>query len=198
MEKVLILIAGMPGVGKTRFANYLSEKLQIALICKDKLKEIIWDKVHYDTSIRTESKIYAGLAYDLSFYFCEMLMGTSQPVIFESNFTKLGGDIFQPMVQKYGYKVINILFDGDSQVIHKRFVERDKTSERHPGLVSNGFFDDFEVFEKAAQACGGFKYGDVIINVDATDFSKISYDDLVEKVLSYKKLVTEQNKYNPK
>lgn len=198
MEKVLILIAGMPGVGKTRFANYLSEKLQIALICKDKLKEIIWDKVHYDTSIRTESKIYAGLAYDLSFYFCEMLMGTSQPVIFESNFTKLGGDIFQPMVQKYGYKVINVLFDGDSQVIHKRFVERDKTSERHPGLVSNGFFDDFEVFEKAAQACGDFKYGDVIINVDATDFSKISYDDLVEKVLSYKKLFTKQNKYNPK
>jgi Predicted nucleotide kinase len=188
LEKVLILISGMPGVGKTRFANYLSKKLQIALICKDKLKEIIWDKVHYDTGIRSESKIYAGLSYDLSFYFCEMLMGTSQPVIFESNFTKPGGDIFQPMVQKYGYKVINVLFDGDSKVIHKRFVERDKTSERHPGLVSNGFFDDYEVFKKAAKACGDFKYGDVIINVDATDFSQISYDDLVEMIEEKMKL----------
>ena len=122
-------------------------------------------------------------------------MGTSQPVIFESNFTKLGGDIFEPMVQKYGYKVINVLFDGDPEVIHRRFVERDKTNERHPGLVMNGFFDDnLEEFKKAAQACGSFKYGDVIINVDATDFSKVSYDDLVEKILSNKWLVTKQNK----
>lgn len=172
LEKVLILIAGMPGVGKTRFANYLSDKLHIALISKDKLKEIIWDKLHFDPSIRTESKKYAGLAYDLSFHFCEMLMGTSQPVIFESNFTKLGGDIFQPMVQKYGYKVINVLFDGDPEIIHKRFVERDITRERHPGLVANGFFDDFEVFKPAAQACGSFKYGDVVIAVNATDFQK--------------------------
>lgn len=78
------------------------------------------------------------------------------------------------------------LFSGNPEVIHKRFVERDITSERHPGLVTNGFFDDFEVFKPAAQACGNFKYGDVIINVDATDFSKISYDDLVEKILSNK------------
>ncbi|MDU5080143.1 AAA family ATPase [Tissierella carlieri] len=186
MKKTLILVAGMPGAGKTRFANYLSEKLQISLICKDKLKEIIWDKVHYDTTERTESKIYAGLAYDLSFYFCEMLMSTGQSIIFESNFTNAGVDIFQPMVQKYGYKVITVLFDGDSQVIHRRFVERDVTSERHPGLVSNGFFDDFEVFKKAAQNCGSFKYGDVMIYVDSTDYSKISYDDLIEKILSHK------------
>jgi hypothetical protein len=186
LEKVLILIAGMPGVGKTRFANYLSEKLQIALISKDKLKEIIWDKLHFDPSIRTESRKYAGLAYDLSFYFCEMLMGTSQPVIFESNFTKLGVDIFQPMVKKYGYKVINVLFYGDPEVIRKRFVEREISGERHPGLVMYGSFDDIELFKEAAQIHGDFKYGDVIINVDATDFSKISYDDLVEKILSYK------------
>ena len=186
LEKVLILIAGMPGVGKTRFANYLSEKLQIALISKDKLKEIIWDKVHFDPRIRTESRFYAGLAYDLSFYFCEMLMGTSQPVIFESNFNKLSGDKFQPMVQKYGYKVINVLFEGDPEAIRKRFVEREKSGERHPGLVMYGSFDDIEKFKEAAQIHGNFKYGDVIINVDATDFSKISYDDLVEKILSNK------------
>jgi adenylate kinase family enzyme len=29
LYKVLIIIAGMPGAGKTRFANYLSDKLQI-------------------------------------------------------------------------------------------------------------------------------------------------------------------------
>lgn len=60
-----------------------------------------------------------------------MLMSTGQSIIFESNFTNAGVDIFQPMVQKYG-----------------------------------------------------FKYGDVMIYVDSTDYSKISYDDLIEKILS--------------
>lgn len=62
MDKVLIIVAGMPGTGKTKFANYLSDKLQKTLICKDKLKEIVWDKLHYDTA---ESQKYGGLAYDL-------------------------------------------------------------------------------------------------------------------------------------
>ena len=58
MNKTLIIIAGMPGTGKTTFANYLSDKMQVPLVCKDKLKEIIWDKVHYDTNTWTESQKY--------------------------------------------------------------------------------------------------------------------------------------------
>lgn len=186
MEKVLILISGMPGIGKTRFGEYLSENIGATLICKDKVKEIIWDKVQYDTNIRTESKIYAGLAYDLSFHFCEMLMRANQTFIFESNFVHPAGDNIHQMVKKYGYKVINVLFDGDVEVIHKRFVERDVTSERHPGLASNGFFNDLKVFRNAAQACSNFKYGDVLITVDATDFSKVSYENLVDEIVNAK------------
>ena len=43
LNKTLIIIAGMPATGKTTFANYLSDKMQVPLVCKDKLKEIIWD-----------------------------------------------------------------------------------------------------------------------------------------------------------
>lgn len=181
MDKVLILVAGMPGTGKTRFANYLSDKLQKSLICKDKLKEIIWDKLHYDAS---ETQKYGGLAYDLSFHFCEMLMKSKQTIIFESNFSSTCPDILLMMVNKYGYKVITILFDGDVEVIHKRFVERDKTEERHPGLVSNGCFHDFDFFKKATHPCRDFNYGDCIITVDTTDFSKVSYDNIIVKIIN--------------
>lgn len=115
-----------------------------------------------------------------------MLMRTNQIFIFESNFVNPAGDNFQPMVEKYGYKVINVLFDGDVEVIHKRFMERDVTSERHPGLASKGFFNDLEVFKNAAQACKNFKYGDVLITVDATDFSKVSYENLVDEIVNAK------------
>jgi predicted kinase len=181
LDKVLIIIAGMPGTGKTRFANYLAGKLQKALICKDKFKEIIWDKLHYDTS---ETQKYGGLAYDLSFHFCEMLMKSKQTIIFESNFGNTCPDKLKTMVDTYGYKVITILFDGDVEVVHKRFVERDLTDERHPGLVSKGRYNDFEFFKKATQPCRDFNYGDCIITVDTTDFSKVSYDEIVTQIVS--------------
>lgn len=184
LEKNLILIAGMPGTGKTRFANYLSEKLKITLICKDKLKEIIWDNVHYDTNIRANSQKYGIIAYDLSFHFCEMLMRTNQPVIFESNFINPCPDILDSIVKKYGYRVITLLFDGDIKIIHKRFLERDATNERHPGLVSNNYFSNFEMFMNSTKPCRDFNYGDIMINVDTTDFSKLSYDDLIERILN--------------
>ncbi|MCL2378078.1 MAG: ATP-binding protein [Defluviitaleaceae bacterium] len=183
MNNTLILVAGLPGAGKTRFADYLSNRLQAPLICKDRIKETVWDRIMYDTNNRDNSQIYGRLAYDLSFSFCETLLKTRQPVVFESNFVKPADEILHSMVQKYEYTVINVLFGGDYNVIHKRFVERDVTGERHPGLVSNGFFNDFEVYKKAAQNCENFLYGDVVINVDATDFSNIIYDDIVERIL---------------
>ena len=181
MEKVQIIIAEMPGTGKTRFANYLSDKLQISLICKDKLKEIIWNKLQYDAS---ETRKYGGIAYDLSFHFCEMLMKSGQTIIFESNFSNTCPDILKEMVNKYEYKVVTILFDGNVEVIHKRFVERDTTEERHAGLVSNGRFSNFEFFMKETQPCRDFDYGDLKLTVDTTDFSKVFYDDIITKIIN--------------
>ncbi len=183
MYKTLIIIAGMPATGKTTFANYLSEKMQVSLICKDKLKEIIWDKVHYNTDIRSESQKYGRLAYDLSFYFCESLMKANQTFIFESNFMNPCPEILSSNVIKYEYRVITVLFDGDVEVIHQRFMKRDNTKERHPGLVSNNYFSNFEYFKKAIQPCRDFNYGDRHIIIDSTDFSEVSYDDIIAKIL---------------
>ena len=183
MKKFMILIAGMPGTGKTRYANHLSSALCIPLICKDKLKEIIWDKTHYDSRIRAESQKYGALAYDLSYHFCEILMRTDQSFVFESNFVSQCKDFLNPMVSKYGYKAITVLFDGNIEIIHKRFLERDITEERHPGLVSNSYFSDFNFFKSATEACRTFCFGDKKIVVDATDFSNISYDRITEEVI---------------
>jgi|GEM_PF-3391078 len=50
MERTMILVAGMPATGKTTLANYLSNKLKMPLVCKDRLKEIIWDGVRRGTT----------------------------------------------------------------------------------------------------------------------------------------------------
>lgn len=185
MRNTLILVAGIPGTGKTRLAEYLSERLRVTLICKDRLKEILWERLHYDTAVRTESQKYGGLAYDLSFHFCEILMKSGQSIVFESNFSEPCPEVLKTMVQRYDYRVITVLLDGDIQVLHRRFLERDATAERHPGLVSHSYFSDFERFQTGTRPCRDFSFGDVKILVDTTDFSKVSYEDIVERILQY-------------
>lgn len=180
MEKVMIIITGMPGTGKTKLANYVSDTLQIPLICKDKLKEIVWDKLNYDTA---ESKKYSDLAYDLSFHFCEEIMKSGQKIIIESNFGNTCPSILKALIDKYKYKVITVLLDGDVAVIHKRFIEREATEERHAGLISNGRYNSLEVFKNATKACRSFDYGDYKITVDTTSFSNVDYDAITAKII---------------
>lgn len=111
-------------------------------------------------------------------------MKTEQPIIFESNFYNPCPELLVNMVEKYKYKVITVLFDGNIDIIHKRFLSRDVSSERHPGLVSNNYFSDFEFFKKETQACRNFNFGDIKIIVDTSDFSKISYENITNKIIN--------------
>ena len=180
MTKLLIIIAGMPASGKTTFANHLSDTLHIPLVCKDRLKEIIWERIRYDGASREESQKFGGLAYDLSFHFCEELMKADSARVFESNLGASCPSVLDALVRRYDYKVITVLFDGDAEVIHQRFVARDRTAERHPGLVSGSRFNDLEAFTKQTVPCREFSYGDYIIRVDSTDLDTVCYDEIVK------------------
>ena len=182
MNQVLILIAGMPASGKTTFANYLSEELHIPLVCKDKLKEIMWDRLQYDATTRAETQKFGGVAYDLSFHMIEELMKAGMPLIFESNFGAKCPETLEKLVETYDYPVLTFLFDGDVAAIHKRFVERDNSAQRHPGLRSHNRFDDLEQFMRAMAPCRDFAYRDKIIRVDSTVLEQISYISLRDEV----------------
>ena len=45
----LILIAGLPATGKSRFASYLQQRLNIPLLCKDSIKEILFDTIGFQS-----------------------------------------------------------------------------------------------------------------------------------------------------
>jgi 2-phosphoglycerate kinase len=193
MFKTIILIAGMPATGKTTFANYLSKKLQLTLVCKDQIKELLWDKLQYDTTIRSEGQKYGALSYDLSLHFCDLLMNSNQSFIFESNFYKTCPEELDFKINESNYKVITVLFDGDIEVIHKRFLHRDITDERHPGLVIHNHFDDIEYFKEVTQPNREFNYGDEIIKINLTDFNSVSYDDIIDCIIEKSKQAITSN-----
>ena len=45
----LYIVAGLPGTGKTTLSEYLQKELGVPLFCKDKMKEILFDVVGFQS-----------------------------------------------------------------------------------------------------------------------------------------------------
>ncbi len=178
--KLIVLVAGVPAAGKTYFANVLSRETKLPLICKDKIKEVMWESIKWDNTVRTESRKYGNVAYDLSLLFTENLMKSGNSLIFESNFHPTYVDVLKPLIEKYDYKVVTILLDGDLKILHKRFLDRDKSAERHEGLVSN-YFQDYKTFEECVASLREFSIGEKLI-IDTTILNEIDYTNAIMAV----------------
>ena len=181
----VIIVAGIPASGKTTYAKYIAEKLQVPLIGKDAIKEKIYDVIHYDTAQRENSQLYGAASYAVFFHIAECLMKAGVSFVLESNFTPASVDVLLPLVEKYIYLPLTVMLDADMKTLHKRFCERDVTDERHPGLAAkSNVFDDFNYFSNATSPLRDFCVGDKIV-VDTTDFSTVNYDEIDSFVINF-------------
>jgi hypothetical protein len=71
-------------------------------------------------------------------------------------------------------------FDADIEVVYKRDLLRNKSSERHPGLRLNDI--DFETFKKVVQPNKEFRFGEHTIFVNTNDFDNVYYDDITKQI----------------
>ena len=181
-NKNIIIITGELAAGKTSYGKKISEVLKMPFFSKDEIKQMLFDSFN-TINLDYESKRKIGASsYSVFYYIIEEQMKVGLPIIVESNFVKESIPIIKNLLNKYNYKNITIRFEGDLQVLHKRFLEREYSNERHLGLVSNGVFDDFENFEKTAIKSKEFKIDDNEILVDTTDFLKVNFDEIIESI----------------
>ena len=184
-NKNIIIITGELAAGKTSYGKKISKELNIPFFSKDEIKEILFDSLS-DGNLDYESKRKMGASsYAIFYYILEEQMRVGLPIIAESNFVKESIPIIKNLLNKYDYKNITIRFEGDLKTLHKRFLEREYSSERHMGLVANGVFDDFGNFEKTSIKAKEFKIDDNEILVDTTDFSKVDFDGIIKKIRKY-------------
>lgn len=183
----VIFVAGLPAAGKTTYAVHLAKNVGIPLLSKDAMKEHLHDALHYDPVDQETSHRYGAAAYEVFYYAARQVMCCRYPLILESNFPPQAAEVLRPMLSQYGYQPLTLLFDADLNVLHKRFVERDHTPERHAGLVlKSGIYEDFAVFSKAVLPLRDFSVGGVQKKVDTTNFENVDYpalDQLVEHFL---------------
>lgn len=188
-----ILIAGMPASGKSRFAEWISKKRNVPYMSKDSMKEILFDHIGFKS--RAEKVALGNTAMDILYYFAEEQMKAKLPFIIENNFEDCSREGIMKLLGKYDYSPITVLFDGDIEVIYKRFIERDQSPQRHRGHVINTEYPEkgekipyipmgLENFAEVIDKRGfkRFSIGGAMIRVDSTDFSKVDYEKLNDEI----------------
>ena len=192
--KCCILIAGTPASGKTTFAAYLADKLSLPVVSKDELKELLYDTVGFQG--HSEKVTLSIASTQMLYYFAESIMRTGTAFIMENNFENVQKNDIQTLMQTYRYRPVVVRFGGDVQIIYQRYLERNTQPGRHGGHKTNDGWPPrkseillsspltMEEFSAGIRDRGiaSFSLGHEDIYVDATDFSRLSYEDIVEQV----------------
>lgn len=188
-----ILIAGMPATGKSKFAGWLSVELGLPYMSKDAVKEILFDRVGFQS--RAQKVALGEAAMDVLYYYAQGQMMAGLPFILENNFEDCSKAGISSLVEKYGYKPVTVLFDGEIGAVYRRFVARDRSPERHRGHVVNTAYPETgerpayvpmepDTFRMGIEQRGfrRFFIGGVVVRVDCTDFERVNYEQIAERI----------------
>lgn len=183
MDNKIIIIEGYLASGKSTFALKLSESLKIPYFIKDTFKIALCENISVND--RSESSRFSTVTFDAMMYVIERLFEVGYPVIIEGNFVPKGvkrideSYIIREIINKYAYKSLVFKFSGNTQILHRRFVERDKLSER--GQVNTmGFEPSYTEFDTWCHNLDKFDVGGKVIKIDTTDFSKVDFEAHIE------------------
>jgi len=179
MYPKIIIITGYLAAGKSTFARRLSEALSVPFIIKDTFKIALCESVSIIN--REESSRFSAITFDGMMYVTERLMETGRPIIIEGNFVPSGlkktdeAGVIKKLIDKYGCHSLTYKFVGDTRILHKRYIERDKLTER--GQV-NAMYGDISYgdFDRFCHNLDAFDVGGKVIVVDATEFSSVDFE----------------------
>lgn len=179
MKKRMILISGMPAAGKTTFALWLSRQLHLPLICYDNIKKSI-SEISNRYGMDAEKELLLKIfPYEMFLFYCEEMMKSSAEAVAEFLFSEQMEEKLGLWAETYGYEIINIHLDLEPKEAYRRFAERNRQQEKdeiRPHEIS------FQEFQEAVKQNRDFRYGHRLIEVDTTDFEKVSYEDILAQL----------------
>lgn len=127
--------------------------------------------------------LVAGLLAAGKTRFAEREMLAGRDLLIENNFEEESLEPMRNLLEKYGCDAITVRFQGDIETIYSRFLDRERSPDRHPGHIRNDHYpaDDppsltsptLEQFAEGAGRRGFVRFSlGRLIEVDATDASQ--------------------------
>lgn len=192
-----ILVTGIPAAGKSTTAETLANYYGLPVISKDKIKEIMYDDIGFQSR---EEKVKLGIAsMNIMYYMAAQLMKNNQPFILENNFEKISKEPLLEILEKYSYTAITVTLTGNYSEIYKRFVERNNNPDRHRGHVVNDSYPEkapnktikpisYESFTNGIinRGIDNFVANGPHIIVDTTNFKELHIETLIQRINDYR------------
>ncbi|WP_299090483.1 AAA family ATPase [uncultured Metabacillus sp.] len=196
MVKVLILLAGFPGTGKTYLGNIIQNKLgSFYKLSQDDLKEYYCDMYGYRNL--DEKKDVEKIAWAKYYEIMEQQMQEGSNIMSDYPFSQKQKPYIQQLVEKYGYEVVTIRLIADLDVLFERQMKRDLDPTRHLShivtsykkgdhLANRSNADNLLTYEEFINRCTTrgydmFELGK-LYEVDVTDYTKVNYSKLLEDI----------------
>lgn len=191
-KKRLVLLAGYPGTGKTYLSDLIQKKSpNYILVSQDTIKESIYDRYGFDNQEEKEKLV--SLSREVYYLEIENKMRKNYDIISDYPFSDKQKEVFSRLALKYGYTILTVRMVGELPVIYQRRVDRDLDASRHPGHLLNQYHIGDTISDKQRQThlisyhdfitkCQESGYKDFslgeVVEIDATDFNKIQYDEV--------------------
>ncbi len=126
----LIVVCGLPGVGKTTLAKRLAKELNIGCLHKDSIKERLYEIEKCKTL--EDSKRLGVVSIKLLFFLIEEFFNNNVDLIVEAPFSfDDDPDYFKEVIKKYNLDFYCVICSVDQKIRKKRFVERERHIAHH-------------------------------------------------------------------
>lgn len=174
---------GLSGFREVHVCTPFSQDYQYPYLIKDTFKEALCAGVPINS--REESSRFSAATFDAMMYVTERLFETGSPVLIEGNFMPAGikktdeAGTIKGLIDKYAYEPLTYEFTGDTQVLYKQFIEREKLPERGRAnqMLSEPSYSDFC---RICHNFNGFYVGGNVIKIDTTDFDHVDFEKYIE------------------
>lgn len=174
----LVLVAGPPAAGKTTIAHQLARALHWPLLCKDTLKEALFDYLGAGDRAWSQRLGYATI--QTMYILAGEILEAGAPLILESTFTHphTPGEL-EALLARTGARLTVIYCHAAPEVLSARFNARIGV-DRHPGHV------DQPTMTPADMGSMGWlnrpTYPGRVMSVDTTDWSTVSIPSLLAQI----------------
>lgn len=170
----LILVNGLPGVGKTTLAAKLQADLGLPALGKDMLKEFLFDTIGIGG--KDDSRLIGKAVSEMMYVLAADYAAAGRSIILESAyFAEFARPAFQQIVHAHRARIIEVYCSLDPAERRRRFNARNASGQRHPGHTDGDLpADEPEPLEVYAPIGIG-----TVIRLDTGQFGDAEYAQLL-------------------
>jgi predicted kinase len=127
---LLVVIQGAPGSGKTTLVRRLERDINLPILGKDDVKELLFDRL--PQADKDFSRLQGMASFEMLYAFARTFLGNGKSIVIEGAFhTELSRQNIGAIMEATGARYLEVFCHMDEDVRQQRFVERAQDGTRH-------------------------------------------------------------------